>query len=438
MRYVLSYSIGILIGIASLVPSGVGAQSQSLSVTPPLFQLSIEPGSVFQSLVRVVNPNEYPLTVYAEVANFVPEGEGGQGKFMPVLRDDESKATLAEWIAVAPGPYVIESGQTAEVSFIVDVPADAAPGGHFAAVLISTEPPKDRAGELALFTSQTVTSLFFLRVEGDVIESADIREFSVADRSIELPEAEFSLRFENKGNVHVQPRGSIVIRNMWGTERGTIPINMNSHFGNVLPASIRDFRFSWKGERSLTDIGRYTAEALLTFGEDGVGTAYATTHFWVIPIRGALITLGCLMLIVGGIVWMIRLYVRRMLLLAGVDPDSEVKQDAVEAMPHINEEKVTPRSARLTLPLREGTVDLRARLKDANQTLDVLVTIVRFVFEFKRFFVAVTILIAAFIAIVYYAGEVRDNDTDYEVTVMEDGASRTFTDEEIHADETKE
>lgn len=430
MRFVQTLVIALLISFP-VTGELVYAQSQSISVTPPLFQLSIEPGDIWQSSVRVVNPNDFPLTVYAEVVNFAPDGEGGQGKFLPILNDDESHSiSLAEWIEVPEGPHIIPSGQTRDVTFFVDVPKDAPPGGHFAAILISTEPPRDDQGPVAVSTTQTVTSLFFVRIEGDVLEKALIREFSVLPRSIEMPYAEFSLRFENKGNVHVQPRGSIRIYNMWGKERGVIPINSDSHFGNVLPESIRDFRFSWTGERSLADIGRYRAEASLAFGENGSQTVLDETSFWVLPIRGALITVGVIALIFMSIVWMIRLYIRRMLMLAGIDPDVSRSTKNRPALTGV--QMATPVTYKdAALPLQEGADELRVRLNDSQSFIDVLVTMGGFIIHYKRFFLAILLLIMIFVLGVLYVQRVAMVDRNYEVMIDKGDRTESYTDDEI-------
>ena len=167
-------------------------------MTPPLFQITVAPGDIWQSSVKIVNNNAFALTVFAEVVNFSPEGEGGHGRFLPVLNQDEGRAaTLAGWIEISSGPHVIPPEQSKGIPFFVDLPQDASPGGHFAAILISTQPPKSDE-PLVVQTAQTVTSLFFVRIEGDVIESADIREFSIKDAFVESPKSEFILRFENK------------------------------------------------------------------------------------------------------------------------------------------------------------------------------------------------------------------------------------------------
>lgn len=399
---------------AVCIPLQVTAQeSQILSVTPPLFQLSIQPGDIWQSNVKVVNGNPYELTVYAEVVNFAATGEGGQGRFVPILDNEEGEPTLAHWIQIGPGPYTIPPEQTRDISFFVEVPENAPPGGHYAAILVSTQPQNAEDSRLAVQTSQAVTSLFFIKIEGDVEEKGLIREFSAVDSFLETPHVELSLRFENKGNVHLQPRGDIIIKNMWGTERGSIPVNYQTHFGNVLPQSIRDFRFEWESDFKITDIGRYTAEATLTYGSEGFQSESAVTHFWIIPVKGTLITLGTLILFIALIVFMVRAYIRKMLALAGVAPD-ETKHA------YTHEPAVEPKPTRrmsVAEPLKSGVLDLRTQLQNVEESVDVFRAVIRFMLTYKKFFISVLILIAIFIVSVQYITRATEEGRDYSVTV---------------------
>ena len=105
--------------------------------------------------------------------------------------------------------------------------------------------------------SSFVSSLLFVNIKGDVVESGRIREFSTSQSLYQTPNVDFSVRFENTGNTHVHPQGEVTIYNMWGKERGQVMINnQDDDFGNVLPQSIRRFQFSWSGEQSLFDMAR--------------------------------------------------------------------------------------------------------------------------------------------------------------------------------------
>ncbi len=418
----LSFGICIVYTLAIFLCVFMGEvqaqESQILSVTPPLFQVSALPGNVWQSSIKVVNGNPYPMTVYAEVVNFKAYGEEGQGKFIPLVGEDPEHTTLGSWINIKKEPYTISPEQSLEIPFTIEVPFDAPPGGHYAAVLVSTQPPSETADTPSVITSQAVTSLFFVRIEGDVQELGTIREFRVLDRVIPRPEAEFSLRFENKGNVHLQPRGDIVIQNMWGTVRGTIPVNYQTNFGNVLPESIRDFTFSWKSDFEISDIGRYKAIATLAYGDGEMKNTSSVAYFWIIPVQATLITLIVILLFVYAIVWMVKAYIRRMLTLAGVPITTEDNENESIEETQMHSQKSTSKTyTQVSAPLKNGVLDLRARLDKVEERLDVFTTVVHFIIEYKRFFIAVLILITLFVTSVLYISNATDPDKAYEVII---------------------
>lgn len=420
----------VCITFLSFSPCVYAQTKQVLSVTPPLFQISALPGDVWQSSVKVVNGNPYPLTVYAEVVNFEAVGEGGQGKFTPIPKDLTEKTTLADWIVINNGPIIIPPEQTTDVTFFADLPKTAAPGGHYAAIMISTEEPKGN-GELAVLASQAVTSLLFLRVEGDVDESGTIREFSLRDSFLDTPSAEFILRFENKGNVHLQPRGDIVITNMWGTERGAIPINYQTQYGNVLPKSIRNFSFSWSSDFRITDIGRYKAEVTLAYGNNGIKNASSVAYFWVIPVKWTLITIGACAFIIWLIVLMVRAYVRRMLELAGVPVRAQNIEDIPSRSTESRFESKKQRYATVSAPIRDGVLDLRNRLATSEESVGTIAIVINFVLQYRKFFLSLVALICIFIAITLYVGNAVEEGNGYEVIIGEGDSTTILTDEDV-------
>jgi hypothetical protein len=431
--FALKHCIAVAIFVFLSSPLHTNAQeSLVLSVSPTLFEMSANPGHLWQSSVKVINSNSYDLTVYASVVNFAPQGETGQGKFLPVFEEMTEGASLAEWVDINARPIVIEKEQSAEIPFTVIVPDDASPGGHFAAILFSTQPPESVGGEMQVRTAQIVTSLFFVRISGDVNESGTIRSFTTVDTFHQKPETVFELRFENKGNVHLQPRGDIRIFNMWGKERGVIPINHRTHFGNVLPESIRKFDFTWEGEQSITDIGRYKAIATLAYGLGEKKFVTGSTHFWVVPLKSLTITLGSLLAFVFLVIWVIRLYVRRMLQMAGIDPVlNRERNNAARAIPESEGDVRIASYKNLSAPMRHGYLDLRARLKDARAFLGVLRTLVSFVVSYKRFFIGVLIIVAALLGLYYYIDDVTNVEKEYNVTISNPDVDLNLSSEEI-------
>ena len=322
--------------------SSVGTHEKlTLTVLPPLFQVNLAPGDTWRTTLRVVNGNDYSVDLHASVENFHPDGETGTAIFEAKPQGGVNPRSFAAWIEIPPGPFHVEPGATAEIPFTLHIPKDAEPGGHYAGILVGTEPLKSiKGGGVAI--GSYLSSLIFARIAGNVVEKGDIRDF-YPDRSfVEDQNEHFVLRFENSGNVHLVPRGAITIYNMWGKVRGTIAINETNTFGNVLPNTTRKFEFSWAGESNMLDLGRYRAEAVLNYGFDGKKTVFRTAYFWVIPWRALLIFVGVLLVVVRLIAWLVTRYVHKALLRErerlGL-PDEDMRQMKSHTQPKNNKDE---------------------------------------------------------------------------------------------------
>ena len=402
----------------ALFPEAVFAENAiTLSISPSLYEMSAEPGQEWRSTLKIVNVNKFDLTVYADVVNFAPRGEGGEGMFMPVDEGGEG-FTLAEWFTITTEPIIIPREQSVEIPFAVRVPFDASPGGHFAAILIGTKPIASTDGSSKLQTAQMVTSLFFARVAGDVEENGTIREFSAEKTILGRPEATFSLRFENKGNVHLQPRGEIKIYNMWGEERGIIPINQQANFGNVLPESIRKFLFTWKGEWSVSDIGRYSAVATLGYGTEEVQFASAKTYFWVLPLKLLFGILVGIAIFVVLLTWLIRLYVRHMLMVAGV---------GIEDYQSVRQRSEGKRKVTFHAPVQVGILDLSQRLKATKTFVERMHSLLTFALTYRLFFLAVSLVVVFVSILVWYVRSANTAQRSFEVVYLQDEKTERST-----------
>ena len=417
----------------SAVPA-FAQEAVSYTVSPTIYDMTANPGQVFRSTLRIINTNSFELRLFVDTQDFVPRGEDGIPQFLPAGSTGESGNTLAKWIT-SDREIVIAPEQTLELPFVVSVPTDAAPGGHFAALMIGTKPLTDGGGANDVRTAQTISTLLFLRVTGDVREQGAIRSFRTTDYILSKPEAVFELRIENKGNVHVQPQGEIKIYNMWGQERGTIPVNQQALFGNVLPNSVRKFAFEWTSEWSITDIGRYTAVATLAYGVDTRQFMTADTAFWIIPWKFLLLIFGVLGAFIALVTWAIKLYVRHMLRLAGVKPQNEVTVTvpddvAITAKIGKGKKKVVTKSKSkaYTVPLEMGILDLRDSLKGKRTVLEKLRGLGSFVRQYwKFFFVAVAVLFFIVLVALFIRGALTP-ERDFEVRMVEPGGgSRVLT-----------
>lgn len=425
--------ITCFVGVVALclgVGSTAGAQSsQTISVSPTLFDITADKGQVWQSELRIINPNSYDLVVYPQVVNFNSSGESGQPRFEEIISLETDGQTFGEWITISDGPIVVSEQQAATVPFSVIVPNDAAPGGHYAAILIGTRPPSTNSEMgTGVQTSQFVTALLFLRVDGDINESARIRNFTTNQNIYQTPDVNLSLRFENIGNVHVQPQGTITITNMWGEERGAIPINQRTQFGKVLRDSVREFSFNWKGNLSFFDIGRYKAELTLAYGNENKQFVSSQTYFWVIPITSILLVFGSIGLFVMLLVLAVRSYVRRMLLLAGVNPDTGQRYTKPDPGTI-----VIGRYQRATAPFRNSLVDLKREIGRGQNISDrSLLLIKKLWHDYSRIIIGSLLFIVTCSILIIFRWAVTESEREFEVTIFnDDNSARTLTSEQI-------
>jgi hypothetical protein len=392
--------------VVSFVPTVAFAQDQnfSLSVTPPFFQMTITPGEEWSSFIKLVNVNDFPITLYASVVNFeANDDENGRGKFTPLLSEDPEyrSSSLAGWIEVTDAPITVGAGDTVRLPFIIRPPKNAPPGGHYAAILVGNQPVIDPSAGSSIAVSSLISSLIFARVQGDVDERGGIRDFYSDKYFYQEPIVSLSLRFENEGNVHLLPQGDIAIYNMWGKERGIIPVNQKTTFGNVLPKSVRKYNFMWSGEPSPLEIGRYKAVATLAFGNDSRQNISSITTFWVVPLTPLLSILGTLAVLVFLVSWFIRAYVRR----------------ALGAV-HLRAEdtRAVSRTKTLTRPLVDGVMDLRNVTFDEKATEEKLSPIA-FVKKYKLFFLFLLLVVFVSLFLSQFFSEVLLPERNYEIQV---------------------
>ena len=176
-------------------------------------------------------------------------------------------------------------------------------------MFISVDPPKIENSGAAV--GYQVASVLSIRVNGDIVEEASIRQFSTSKFLHGSQNVEFDVRIENNGNVLVRPMGPLEIYNMLGNKVGDLMFNEERF--SVFPNDTREFKnIVWTGDS--IGFGRYEAILSPVYGESGAKkTMSSSVTFWILPmniIGPALVALGVLLLV---IFIFVRLYIRRSL-----------------------------------------------------------------------------------------------------------------------------
>ncbi|MFA6392182.1 MAG: hypothetical protein WCW66_05580 [Patescibacteria group bacterium] len=295
--------------------------AQALTLIPPSFETSVDPGVTTDTTIKLYNETQDTLNLYPEVVSFTADGETGN----PTFDFNAPLEGVASWFTLPEGPITLTAGERKVVDVKITPPIDAEPGGHYATVFFgTTSPDLSDPGSLALSTK--LGSLFLLRVFGDIKESGSINEFGLGgDKNTlsRLPATLFT-RFQNEGNIHLRPTGTIKIVNMLGGDTATL--EFNSKKSATLPETIRRYETVWEkdqvketsgnfwnkfwmefsNEKNNFALGRYTATISLNAGNLVQDTA--TITFWIMPWRVISVALVVFALVIVLLIILIKKY----------------------------------------------------------------------------------------------------------------------------------
>lgn len=295
----------LLAPLAAVVALSTPAPSsgQGLEISPPVIELSANPGQTITATIKVRNVAPTELIAKGRADDFgAGSSEDGQPKLL-LDEQGETRYSLKYWVTSVPDLRLApQELKTAIIN--IKVPANAEPGGHFGVIRFTAVPPNLDGTGVSL--SASIGSLVLLRVNGVIKDDVQLAEFSTGkpnkDGAIgvktgffETGPVGFLVRLHNGGSVHEKAQGTIAITDTFGKNVATVAVNEKG--GNVLPDSVRRFEQSL-AKKNL--FGHYNAKLSLTY-LGGQKKIDSTTSFWVIPWKLILIVLIILVILFFGL-----------------------------------------------------------------------------------------------------------------------------------------
>lgn len=256
---------------------------QALEIAPPVVTISAKPGEVIKANISIRNVSTANMVAKNEINDFTAAGEDGTPKLL-LEEGQTTPYSMKKWIAPIP-QLTLKPKQLVEQPINIAVPANAAPGGYYSVIRFTATPAGIDTSGVSL--SASLGALVLLRVQGDAKEAMSVVEFSASKNGVtstlfESTPLRFNTRIRNDGNVHEQPVGRIIIKDMFGRTQAGVNVNLDRR--NVLPQSVRKFDALLDkaviGNKFM--FGRYTAQLTVTYGDKNQTTSSNLT-FWILP-----------------------------------------------------------------------------------------------------------------------------------------------------------
>jgi len=250
------------------------------------FSISLKPGEKKQVQVKIRNGSQSVVDLESDSLDFIV-GDDGQTPILVDMADVDNRWSLASWVTLAPAFHNLASEETAVVNALIEVPADALPGGHYA--MIYHRPVDSNTEEvLGSGISQRVGTLLYVLVEGDINEEAYISNFDWP-KFLENGPVPFSLMIDNQSDIHIRTNPMIKIYNLFGKEVDSISLEEK----NIFPMTVRDFVGQWD---RVWGVGPYRAVVEASYGTQGQVLTIESI-VWLFPIKIALLVLIILLLL---------------------------------------------------------------------------------------------------------------------------------------------
>lgn len=255
------------------------APDNDFVVEPGKIEIDVNPGDTVTKDISITSRITTPTKFDMSVEDF----EGSQSEDQPVvlLGDKASPWSFKDNITPALSAFTLNFGDRIDLPVTVTVPANAAPGGYFSAVIVSDEPQVDADTAADGATTRIISRvavLFFIKVAGVASSSGSVSDFRINTPHVVYSQSPdgFKILFNNTGNEYLVPYGEIHVTNMIGRDVADIPVN--AFF--ALPDSLRYLTVEW-GDTGFR-FGRYTATLQLNRGYGGLVDT-RTISYWVLP-----------------------------------------------------------------------------------------------------------------------------------------------------------
>ena len=265
-----------------------------LTVAPARQELMIKPGEKSAVIIKFLNQGAEPVSGAVKVADFIVEDNEGSPTFLEGPTQLAPRFSAASWIELSSDQITIAPKDKVLIQAKINAPADAQAGGRYVAIFFE---PGGSVSEATMAADKEaitpiairIAGLISIRVAGPVEESAYVVQMKTP-RFLEYGPIEVKTQIMNRGNYHIQPKGTLSLLSIFGKQVDQQLLKEQNIFPDVARSYDNKLGQKWM-------FGKYKIELNASYGETGkVLTAVVFT--WVFPWRITLIIVLAIIIII--------------------------------------------------------------------------------------------------------------------------------------------
>lgn len=257
MKHLFLLSFFVLTLASFPKESAADNEQSGLSVSPVFQEVVFNAGDIQTEFsVTLKNETTEAMTLRPSVVDFGSLDESGGVAFLGQSENLEHKYSLASWMRPEKDVLSLDAGETEELRVVIENRETLSPGGHYGAILFKIGDEVDASGkENQVAVQQLISVLVFAKKQGGEVYHLELGE-STWSKIFFAPPSRVELRFQNSGNVHVVPRGTVVLTDPLGRKIAKGVINQESGF--LLPETLRTYPVILQNLARALIPGKYT------------------------------------------------------------------------------------------------------------------------------------------------------------------------------------
>jgi len=253
--------------------------------------------------IEVKNTTDNPAVFRVSVLDFGTLDESGGVAFLGSA--DNLKYSLASWISLSSDALVLKPGETQAIKGTIENRESLSPGGHYGAIFFKIEDADNNVTDnkqSPVTFDPSFASLLFVRKVGGETYGLNLNNKDFAKSIFTLP-GWIKLRFQNTGNVHVIPRGTVEISDPWG--RQVLKSIINNESSIILPETFRVFPGTFRQIVPVFVPGRYTL--IVNYRYDGKNDFVSErVNFFLIPPIFMLVLIVLMFALAGHVLFKVK------------------------------------------------------------------------------------------------------------------------------------
>jgi hypothetical protein len=239
--------------LCCFLPKPVLAAETGFSVSPPFQEVVINRNDSYkESEIEIKNNTDSSVVFNISPVDFGSLDNSGGIVFLGSSESGERKYSLASWIQIDRNKLILDAHSSQKIKVSIINKDSLSPGGHYGAILVTLDSDLTQGNNVGI--KQSYASLFFVKKTGGEIYSLKINKIDFKHNFLRINK-KIKLNFQNDGNVHLVPRGTISVMDPFNRLVLRQSINIDSSI--IIPESFRDFNVTLDKVSSLIWPGKY-------------------------------------------------------------------------------------------------------------------------------------------------------------------------------------